>query len=581
MAEGNQFSVGSSSSESSQHQHKHHGESSSLYGNITVLLCCVNAITIVLSSILKSRLVKGRSMTKRSFGRKCLIMLISIPIWAQVVSWSLIVFVLITFPYYKESSVISGLNGSLFHLHVELWKRSGVVSYALTPFMFVLALRPNPLPTVIYTKLLPLHKWCSRVFIIVMIYHSLMFFIIWIDSGEFWKKVSRFDIFPGVISFVLWFVVLLVSIKPIRVRIYRIFYMMHMIATWSLAPLMLIHAPNFKAFSYLNFVMIGFMLFSKVYFSATESHMSVEESFRVTRQPSSQLIILTLRKGYYEDGLKFYPGSHIRVNYGLLNPISWLFPSHPYTIASLDTDSEVNLIIKEMRFKILPLSAYNFSLPFDGLEHEYLTGNFQDHNITIVCGGSGIAFGLPIFRHFLYLLSQSHIEFERLHFIWITKTIHDLFILLHFGVLVKDINGEYFKTCDSENIDIYITADLRGEGGCEVDVQNLSKVKYLNQQYRTKGDRFPNDLELDVYSADESLLRNVSNESSALFIHRGRPNLSSVINKDFKAANFDENDAENNSLNSLFACGPEDLLNECSKLALEHNAEFITEPNEF
>lgn len=575
MAGSNQFSVGSSSSESSQHQYQHHGVSNSLYGNVILVLCCVNALTIVLSSILKSRFVKGGHLVKRSFATKSLFLLISIPVWAQVVLWVFIVFVLIAFPYYKESTVASGSDGSLFHLQVEVWKRSGVVSYALTPFMFVLALRPNPLPTVIYTKLLPLHKWCSRVFIIVMIYHSAMFFIIWFESDEFWKKVSRLDIFPGVISFVLWFMVLLVSIKPIRVRIYRLFYMKHMIATWSLAPLMLIHAPNFKAFSYLNFVMIGFMLYSKVCFSVSKSHISGEEPFRVIRKPNSQLIILTLPKDYYEEGLKFYPGSHIRVNYGLLNAISWLFPSHPYTIASLDTDLEVNLVIKEIKFKILPLSTYNFSLPFDGLECEYLTGNFEDHNITIVCGGSGIAFGLSIFHHFLNCLSQTPTELGRLHLVWITKTIHDLHILLHFGVLVKDINGEYFKRCDGENIDIYITSDFKEEDDCERDVL----VGYLNQQLGKKDDDSANNLELDVYPVDESLLRSVPNQPSVTFIHRGRPNLPSVINEDFNR--FDQDDAKYIPLNSLFSCGPKGLLDECSKLALEHNAEFITEPNEF
>lgn len=535
--------------------------------------CCANVLTIAINAFINSRIYHKRErLKKRLFGR-LLIRAVNTPVWLQVVLWMLILLTIDLYPYYQDVYILHKPSYIHFKLVIAIWKRSGGVSYALIPFVLLLSLKPNPLPKVLYTNLLPLHKWSARIYIIMMGFHSVMFMQKWVSSGDFWKKFFKFDMLTGIISFFLWLTVLIVSIKPIRVRIYKSFYLLHIVATWTTIPLIYFHAkPDVNFFNYINLALLAYMVFSKIYFSVTNKYL---EFLEVEKHINSQLFVLSMPKNYYEEELTFNPGSHIRINYRLINPLSWLVPSHPYTIASLDSDDKVKLIIKETNFKLLPLSRYNFSKPFSGLEPPFFKSDLNNHSITIVCGGSGIAFGLPLYRYFVENL-MGNFEGLFLHFIWIVGNVYDLHILINFGIL--DIEGDEYilKSRQYENIDIYVTKDQHVAVE-PAPVYNSVAIEKLVKFFRSKSNDY---IEMDNYSdpsADDALLDDSQNNSFPYklpnFVHEmGRPDLSLILSQDFQM--------EDKS-NCLIACGPKSMLNDCSRLAKLNNAEFVSESHNF
>lgn len=551
-------------------------------GYYVFYFCMANVVTISLNSFLNYKLYKRRDRLKQTFGGRLLLRLINTPLWVQVLFWSLITLFIDLQPYFKDVYILHKPSYIHWKLRIAIWKRSGRVAYALTPFIFLLSIKPSPLPKVLYLQLLPLHKWCSRLYVIFMSYHSITFMIKWLSNGEFWKKSLKFDMFVGVISFILWLIVLIIAIKPIRVRLYKTFYVLHMFATWTTVPLVYLHSrPDVNFFNILNMILMAYMIFTKLYFSFTNTEL---DYFNVESEDKSKLIVISIPRSYYKLDLKYPPGSHLRVHYRLLNPLAWLLPSHPYTITSVDTDDEVQLIVKETNFKIKPFTKYNFSIPYGSINPGVFDPEVIVHNMTIICGGSGIAFGLPLYRFFLQKTDAM------VHLVWMVRNIHDLHIMVKFKLLKIDETGNYQLNEGYEHLDIYVTKDpnLIVEPANEEKVEfkrKLEKLKHIGYLLIKGPDDY---IELNSFSADsasseeQSFLEGqeenqIQNSIEPLpdFIHQsGRPDLSNIIEQDF------QNDVLGLS-NYLVSCGPTSMLNECKKLANQYNAEFIGESYSF
>lgn len=546
------------------------------YGYYIFYFCLANVVTIMINAFLNYRLYKKRDYLKQNRGGRFILKLLNTPLWVQIICWTLITLFIDLEPYYKDIYILHKPSYIHFKLKIAIWKRSGRVSYALTPFIFLLALKPSPLPKVLYLQLLPLHKWCSRIYIILMSYHSIAFMLKWISQGEFWSKSLKFDMAVGVLSFLSWFIVLFVAIKPIRERLYKTFYVLHMFATWSTVPLVYLHShPDVNFFNIANMILMAYMIFTKIYLSITNNDLSY---VNITSDEKSQLIVVSIPSDYYKSDLKYQPGSHLRINYRLLNPLAWLLPSHPYTIASLDTDDEVQLIVKETNFKIKPFSRYNFSVPYGSINPGLFDSKITVHNVTVICGGSGIAFGLPLYRYFLQNTDAM------VHLVWMVRNINDLHVLVKFNILGKDESGIYYRREGYEHLDIYITKDPHSavEPAAVENTGFKTKLKQIGKfLIQSPGDY----IELNNLSTDSSTGES-SEENSVLgiqeeqqsnenllpqFIHQsGRPELSIIIEQDF------QNDVTGLS-NYLVSCGPISMLNECKKLANDYGAELIGE----
>ncbi|SSD61118.1 uncharacterized protein SCODWIG_02879 [Saccharomycodes ludwigii] len=164
------------------------------------------------------------------------------------------------------------------------------------------------------------------------------------------------------------------------------------------------------------------------------------------------------------------PGSHIRLNlYRKLNPLYWLTPSHPYSIADCDMD-EFSLIIREnpRRFKFNlgdKFTLCNLYPPCTDIKELITNGD----KICLVAGGSGISFILSIFNY-LVLNKISTGDVKYLKLIWIVRDIYDLHILKH----VK-FHSDKILPGNNNSVDIYITnSTINNDSGTASSDSSLS-----------------------------------------------------------------------------------------------------------
>lgn len=525
------------------------------YRYYTLGICFAHTLLIIINTVLVrprlSSICKRKSIWWRTFKS-----LIDPPLWIQVSIWIIIAVLINVIPLTSTSR--TELDWVIF------WKRTGTVGYSLTPFILLLSLRPNPLPQVLYANLLPLHKWLGRIYICLICIHSVYFIQQWGRSSRFSELFWKVNPITGFISFVIWLIFALVSLRPFRTRLYKVFYCLHMIAIWTTVPLIGIHSrPRTHFINVVNLVLMIYMGFSKIYYYAVINKRL--EFLNIERHINSQLIVLTLPKSYYRGKqLRFNPGSHVRINHRFINPLSWISPSHPYTIASLDTDQEIKLIIKETKFKIHSLGRYSVSSPFSNE-----TGTIHGYdNITIICGGSGIAFGLPFYR-----MNNPDCF---VHLVWLVRCIEDLHVLVNMGVLDVDELGAY--SIRSENfsgkLDIYITFNEESfEPVQEIQQADVgvSSILSFNELFEWNDGDYTEMKEDDVVELQEMGISTM--DTSCCFIHHeGRPSLKAIVDEDFQTGTC---------TNCLVACGPSRLVKECSNLARLYDSEFISETYNF
>ncbi|KTB11595.1 putative metalloreductase AIM14 [Nakaseomyces glabratus] len=171
-------------------------------------------------------------------------------------------------------------------------------------------------------------------------------------------------------------------------------------------------------------------------------------------------------KYVYTDFIPFHKWlSRLIVIFGLLhgvffvirwaiNPKTDLDANHPYTLATLPSDEIVELIVNEHTVPQFNTSSFVVELGYSYTIQNPHNPSVPDvclqnaNRIAIVCGGSGIAFGLPLFRFFK---SMKNISYLRL--VWLTKNSSQLSIITKsdsFRALISE-DGKI------DNLDIYLT----------------------------------------------------------------------------------------------------------------------------
>ncbi|SCU97846.1 LAFA_0G13696g1_1 [Lachancea sp. 'fantastica'] len=315
--------------------------------------------------------------------------------------------------------------------HVTLYlKRLGRLSYVLATLNLFITLRPNLLlPRFVYLDLIPLHKWISRSIFLLALLHGIGFLIWWAKApgvsivDKSFKNVWNL---LGVIVLGQFSLLVLVSVKGMRKLSYRTFYLVHSLASWSFVFMIGLHArPGvFLPYTLINTGLFVLHILSKTVFArAVEILHPGDEN----NESFSRLTQISLPRNAMPES--FTPGSHLRISpYGRLNPLYYLLPSHPYTVSSLPNDTNVDLIIREHPngFRLQTGLRYTVQNHFDSLSSSCLN---KATRVVLVCGGSGISYGLPIFRSFASLEKRDQIQYLKL--IWLVRDKEDLSALKH------------------------------------------------------------------------------------------------------------------------------------------------------
>lgn len=575
------------------------------YGYMVFALSCVNIVTIWVNSSLKVRLPPTPS---RNDGKvtKLLRKWVYFPLLLQILIWAVFMILLLFIPWYQGVST----TPSYIHFKIGLGmlKRSGRIGLALYPLIIFLSLKPNPLPNVLYMHLIPFHKWISWVAISSIFIHCIGFYGFWIHKNELHRSFEKM-MFPGVVNFVLLILVFIFSIKGIRESCYRVFYCLHIITAWSSLPLMYLHSmPEANLYIFGSLYLLVYHTAAKIYLSFNiRDEIDDTNSYYCTTVPGSNLILVKIpiekvikastkfRREQDNSMLTYFsPGSHIRISSSFLNPKAWFFATHPYTIASLDTEEYVDLIIKKSNKFARHLASqkyfcYTSSQPFSALDEFFFTRNSND-NITIVSGGSGLAFGLPIFKYF-YLRNKKaefdeHPRTHQLRFCVVVRKIEDIFVLKESGILehqedpdssVLELTSEFREA----KIDIFVTGTS--------DVEPMSKFSRFKDMFKSVGNAVMNfhkgvletqsyqmeDLEQSMLESSSTgllskAIGSVDVEVDAIIqAKEGRPHLATVLDS------YHHHLEERSSV--VVACGPTSLLEDCKEWTNKNNVEFVAE----
>ncbi|SCU98760.1 LADA_0H15192g1_1 [Lachancea dasiensis] len=451
--------------------------------------------------------------------------------------------------------------------HYSIWehatvylKRLGRLSYVLATLNLFLTLRPNLLlPRYVYLELVPLHKWVSRSIFFLAFLHGLGFLIWWAVTSEvsvFENAARNVWNLVGVVDLFLLTFLVLVSIKPMRRLSYRFFYLTHTVVSWAFVFLTALHArPGvFAPFTIINSGLLFLHIISKtVYARAVELNAADTEPER-----SSGLVRISLQRKAMPDF--FPPGCHLRISpYRRFNPLYYLLPSHPYTVASLPSDNTVECIVREhvRGFKLLTGLRYTVQNHYESVPRKCLESATR---IAIVCGGSGISFGLPLFQYFAD--SERATEIRHLQFIWLVRDKNDLSVLA--GMSSLKSNDPRFH--------IYVTRNLPKD---DTDT-SASKTEIGSSGPEPRHD----DLEFELDSLDNQLdqngafLREEGTGSkltdAASTVHLGRKldwaaDLAQLVHEDALETTW------------LVACGPTGLNDAAKRYAFQNKINLASE----
>ncbi|ODV98395.1 hypothetical protein PACTADRAFT_64355 [Pachysolen tannophilus NRRL Y-2460] len=437
--------------------------------------------------------------------------LVSIPLTLKIFLWS---FLILLIGFWNLHL------GNDFVIHL---KRFGRISYVLIPLDILLSFKPCPIPFNNYLDMLVLHKWISRLIIICAIFHSIGFFIRWSLLNSLSRSTAKPLNALGIVVFALFSILIIISIRPIRRFFYKFFYIFHMITVWSTVILIGFHArPGVTIYSCICALLLIYQIYSRIRYTKNIEVLNYKKPI------GASLALITLSKTL---PAVFSPASHIRLSFPLTSFQSWIFPTHPYTIATHPSDKEIKLIVKETHFfKLVKFEQYSVTGPYESLPLNF----FQTaENICIICGGSGISYGLPIYSHFKKAINN-HSVFVKL--IWITKNKNDLYLLNDLQI---------------QGIEIFITADKSSF------IQNVLEPEN-NSNNNGDSKRFTG-----IKSQADFRSKNIAH-------YGNRP----ILNECFRKNLIKTADTANKW---VIACGPQSLINDCEKFAKQKKTRFASE----
>lgn len=487
-------------------------------------------------------------------------------------------------------------------------KRFARISYSLTPLIIYLSLRPQNITAYsigFYLHALPLHKWISRILLFLATLHSIGFMIKWTVAGVFWEKITKLDNFYGLLIFIVIPPLLVLSTFFFRRKNYNLFYLIHNITSWVFIFIIYLHArPSVGVITLISSALLLYQLYIKFIESYLVSDITITEI------ENSTLKIITIKKPQ-NFPLSVLPGSHIRINFRGRDPRSWLLPSHPFTIASISNET-LSLIVRSSFFK--PNFEYSLSGAFPSLPQSFF---INARIVNILCGGSGISFGLPLYKYFKKRSERNVI----VKLIWCVRKIDDVNILKEFDLYPEQIGAhsqnssglieENFKLRQNAETPTPI-ASKSGKQGSSVhndqsphggsrqhSITSDSDEKYTSHDLRDSNNESKSDasrksdkgnsseleikqsqnsidnLDISIYlsSASSNILLNDVMELNEMSLNsykiiNGKPNLDEIFDN-FKGSTGEEDESNNGKW--LISCGPKSLVTDSYNWSTKNN----------
>lgn len=445
------------------------------------------------------------------------------PLWIHVLGWTLATTVVSFFAVHDLAENYS-----------TVLKRVGRLGFCLVPLDVLLAMRPSLL-TLSYLEHIALHKWISRLILLAVSVHGIGYFIKWLGENAFWRKSLKTLNFLGVVVFIFGVVLAVISVRPLRQRLYRSFYVIHNATIFLFVSLTFWHArPGITDFIILSWAMLGVQLYLKL-----ARTYAVPELKVIEKTGSGLLMLKLLKPAQYAS--EWAPGSHVRLSNSFTDFRFWLFASHPFTIFSAPEDVYISLVIKKRpTFELSPDLSYTLSSPYVSLPAPF----FQTaEKVVVLAGGSGISMGLPVFR---YLSKNASVT---TNLVWATSAKDDVFILDGMSL--------------ASPVDVYVTRNSLAISTDDTEQNDALLGSSENFEMETLT---PLETELQELPSAE---KESQGRDKIFSLHTGRPSLDSI---------FETLKTGSEPLNNwVVVCGPLGMIQEATQWGKRHNIQVFSE----
>lgn len=382
-----------------------------------------------------------------------LLLLVKNIVYAMFLNWSTIFQVAFWFTVFVALSIVDLNGGDL----IFLAKRLGQLSTIALPTVTFLTLRPSPLPNTLYLSLLPIHKWLSRVVVLLAIAHTILYMGYFNVKNTWFKLWNRANVY-GIVALACFLIITLTSFLRMRDRYYKMFYCCHYICTWTVLLILPLHVRPGSRYTTLCGVVNVLCLLYQIYYRLITSAASSDSTpFRVVNvSPNLQYVefpnSLIVKKA-------INPGAHIKITNR--SPHMWkrwlknVVPNfHPYTLVTLPLDRQQALIVRKGAFEwtsskqyilygtLDPKLLFIKSANVEGSKFSISRLTVEAKKLLIVIGGSAISFAIPLLRVMNYHGIPAKV-------IWVVRDYRDIAVLDFFDGFIHGGDFEIFVTGNS------------------------------------------------------------------------------------------------------------------------------------
>jgi NAD(P)H-flavin reductase len=307
-------------------------------------------------------------------------------------------------------------------------------------------------------QLISLHRFLGHASLVQLQLHALLYFIVWIKRENLWEEMLKWPSkgvanFPGVLSWILFSVLWILSIERVRRKFYHIFYIFH----WLYLPSLVLAIFHYDAILFWTLGGLGVYFIDKLVIQRKSACLSSLEICE-----NSKSIAIDIDFAHLNDD-RVFPLQYYFLRFPRIS-MEW----HPFSVASYDSD------LGTLRFYIKCVNGGWTSDIFEKAlknvrgesDDNYLNRvevqgpvgfKFEsedilqvEDNIILIAGGSGI---VPFFDLLKSLYASNKKERKRrVKLVWLSKTHNEV---LFFGQFLNTLNSQN----TSFQVDIYETQE--------------------------------------------------------------------------------------------------------------------------
>lgn len=350
---------------------------------------------------------------------------------------------------------------------IYVTKRLGRLAVVSLPTIFFLTLRPSPLPNTLYLGLLPIHKWLSRVVVLLGVLHTIIY-LGFFNRNHTWAKAWKYENLYGWAALAGFLMIVVTSLLRVRDRSYKLFFLNHYFWSWVIVLCLPFHVRPVKTtlVNILNVAILSFQVLNRVKMTSITLSpydfkiVDVSPNIAFVEFPNSLIRNKAINPGAHVRITNYHPNVFVRA-------CKQLIPNyHPYTLVSLPLDRSQKLIVRKSSFQWINGQRYSVYGSFDPKLLLVKSRNVPGQNfsisklavnarkILIVIGGSAISFALPLLR-------VANYHGIPVKVIWVIRDFRDIAVLRYFEGYIQGDDFEIFVTGNPAANDSFYLSELK------------------------------------------------------------------------------------------------------------------------